>query len=262
MIEQLAAVARQVGDSLARWRAENRVQGAWHGTQFKAEADRHADELWLQALHNLAPGTAVLSEENADSHAVPLEGDYWLLDPLDGTASFAGGFPGWVTQVAWMERGRPTLAAVYAPLLGEMFLATSGGGATLNGQRLPAGTDEPPRSLIDNYPQPRGVAAEAMRHLGLERYVECGSIGLKLCKVAAGAADVFIKDVVVRTWDVAPAALILGEAGGCLSGLDGRPFAFDERLECVGLLAARSNLTCMGLAHWWQTRVVKNPHDA
>jgi 3'(2'), 5'-bisphosphate nucleotidase len=248
MIEQLAAVARQVGDSLARWRAENRVQGEWQGAQFKAEADRHADELWQNALQILAPGSAVLSEENAASHAVPLDGNYWLLDPLDGTASFAGGFPGWVTQVAWMERGRPTLAAVYAPLLDEMFLATAGGGATLNGQKLHAATDEAPRSLIDNYPQPRGIAAEAMRQLGIERYVECGSIGLKICKVAAGAADVFIKDVVVRTWDVAPAALILAEAGGCLTGLDGRPFAFADQLECIGLIAARAKATCMKLA--------------
>jgi 3'-phosphoadenosine 5'-phosphosulfate (PAPS) 3'-phosphatase len=70
--------------------------------------------------------------------------------------------------------------------------------------------------------------------------VESGSIGLKICLVAQGVADLFVKDVVVRDWDVAPPALILHEAGGCLRRFDGQEFRFEGDFEKTGVIAAGS----------------------
>jgi len=254
MITELAHAARKIGHALAQWSNERRFDGRQLGTQFKAEVDQCADALWRKALQSIAPGAPIVSEEDDASHAMRTEGNYWLIDPLDGTASFVGGFPGWVTQVAWMERHRPTKAVVFAPRTDELFQAEIGQGAFLNGKLLTVDSASPIQSLVDNYPEPRGIAAAAMKYFGIKRYVESGSIGLKICRVAAGQADVFVKDVAVKNWDIAPGNLILNEAGGTLTGLDGTHFEYNLGVEHTGLISSRSQRFAEALTHWAKSR--------
>ena len=79
--------------------------------------------------------------------------------------------------------------------------------------------------------------------LNANSYLESGSIGLKCALVADGSADIFVKDVVVRDWDVAPAAVILKEVGGRLLLPDGKPFVFDGPFDKpLGVIAARDQV--------------------
>ena len=95
--------------------------------------------------------------------------------------------------------------------------------------------------LTDNYPEPRGIARRLVDGLPCTGYLESGSIGMKICRVAHGEADLFVKDVVLRDWDLAPGHLILSEAGGCMADLQGRPPAYVGSLEKRGgIVAARS----------------------
>jgi 3'(2'), 5'-bisphosphate nucleotidase len=239
MMQELTQAARRVGEALASWQHEGKLAGVQLGTQFKAEADQWAEELWQKELHAILPGIPIISEEDPDSHFQSTGGGCWLVDPLDGTASFAGGYRGWVTQVALMENSRPVAAVVFAPLFGELFRAEFSKGAFCNDQRLSLNPEKKAETLVDNYPEPRGLASVVMRQHGLTRYLESGSIGLKICRVADGQADVFVKDVSVRSWDLAPGDLILSEAGGALTTPAG--VAFDYR-DCahIGLIAACS----------------------
>ena len=99
----------------------------------------------------------------------------------------------------------------------KWFTAVKQNGAYKNGSRLP-NVKSPSTTLIDNYPEPRGIAAKLFDKMALEQYVESGSLGLKICRIAEGSADIFVKDVLVKDWDLAAPELILHEAGGILTG--------------------------------------------
>jgi len=240
MIGALRDIAGEIGARLVQWREQGAMHGHWEGTQFKAEADTMAHRAWLEALAVLAPEIPVRSEEGEPPGAALCSGPYFLIDPIDGTASYAHGFPGYVTQVALMESGRPTLAVVHAPVFGQTWHSVRGEGAFLNDRLLVRNDGEGARMLlIDNYPEPRGVAATLVRDLPASGYVESGSIGLKACRVADGSVDLFVKDVVVRDWDLAPCDLILHEAGCWISDGSGQALEYDSNPEIHGVIAAR-----------------------
>ncbi len=241
---------RQVGAKVLQCREQGNTGGKWEGTQFKAAADTIADECLRDELRRLA-NIPIVSEEDISSHSADRPSQYWLIDPIDGTASFAGGFPGFVCQAAWMRDGQPWLASVYAPALERLYLAERGKGATVNGR--PIGVkpvDRQRLTLVDNYPKPRGVAERLFRDFHVAKYLESGSIGLKICLVAEGAADIFIKDVCVRDWDVAAPHLVLQEAGGVLTQFTGQAFDYQGGYEKHGLVGASSVALLHEVSHF------------
>lgn len=255
LLAPLTAAVLEVGVLLREWRADAAaVRGVWEGSQFKAEADERAHRELSGRLAALAPGVPVLSEEDAASQVSARPGRHWLIDPIDGTASYAHGFPGYVTQAALMEGARPVLSAVYAPENDVMYAAVRGLGATRNGVLMPRLGPAPlgTGALVDNTPEPRGIAARAHARFGFAEYLECGSIALKLCRVAEGSARLFVKDVPVRDWDVAAPMLVLEEAGAGLVRLDGTGFGFRGSYESTGLIGASSPEACAEVARWWR----------
>jgi 3'(2'), 5'-bisphosphate nucleotidase len=236
-LAELRAVVEEVGAALLRWRAEVLGTGSWDGGQMKTEVDGRAHRLMSELLSKVDPAMPVVSEESSVSQTHERPPRYFLIDPIDGTASYVNGFAGYVTQVALMEGSQPTLAAIHAPSLGETFCAQLGGGATLNGAPLAASGPRNQLRLIDNYPEARGFAVKAMEALGCTGYVESGSISLKVCRLADQSAEVFVKDVPVRDWDLAAPHLVLKETGGALASLDGRPVPYGGSYEHTGLIA-------------------------
>jgi 3'-phosphoadenosine 5'-phosphosulfate (PAPS) 3'-phosphatase len=249
MIDAVVSLVREVGASLVEWRKSGGARGQWEGTQFHAEADAWAHSALCRGLASVKPGTPVVSEEDPASQGQNLADRYWIIDPIDGTASYAGGFPGYVTQVALMESGQPSLAVVFAPEHGDLFTAERGSGAFRNGSRLmvKAATEQ---VLVDNYSSPKGIAADLYRDLGFTRYLESGSIGLKICRVAEGAAHVFFKSVPVRDWDLAPPQLILEESGGYLSDSRGKRIKYGSSAPHDGLIATRDAIMASRVAQW------------
>ncbi|GAB3494580.1 3'(2'),5'-bisphosphate nucleotidase CysQ [Nocardiopsis coralliicola] len=245
--------ALEVGVLLREWRSDSgAVSGVWEGAQFKARADALAHTALSERLTAAAPGVPVLSEEDPDALPELRPERYWMIDPIDGTASYVHGFPGYVTQAALVERGRPVLAVVYAPENDVMYTAVRGMGAERNGRRLAPLAAAPPGAgaLIDNTPEPRGIARAAYDRFGFAEYQECGSIALKLCRIAEGVAQLFVKDVPVRDWDIAAPQLLLAETGGGLLRLDGAPFTHSGGYEATGLVGATSPGTCAEVARW------------
>lgn len=250
MLNRLAVVVEEVGRMLLEMRDANQTHGHWEGTQFKAEADLRAHALLSQKLGDIDPSIPVISEEDIASQGGERPDRYWLIDPIDGTASFAGGFPGFVTQAALIVDCRPVLAAICAPAFGQLYLAEHGGGASLNGQRLAPLRLPQRRLLIDNYPQPRGTALTVFAALDCTGYVECGSIALKICRVADGTADLFFKDVAIRDWDIAAPDLVITEAGGILRLIDGEVPGYSGAWEHGGLIAAADPSLVQAFLGW------------
>lgn len=255
MLRLLCRAAAEVGERLLRLRESGGSAGHWEGTQFKAVADRAAHDAWSRALAELLPGVPVLSEEDPESLTTARPRRHWLIDPLDGTASYAHGYHGYVTQAALMEGGRPVLAAVYAPESREMFGAEAGHGAWLGDRRLRITPGGSAPVLIDNHPEPRGTTAEIHARFRCGGYVESGSIGLKLCRIADGTAQLFVKDLPVRDWDLAAPHLVLAEAGGTLTGLRGEDFAYRDGYEHPGLIAADGPVRAAAVTAWFAARL-------
>jgi 3'(2'), 5'-bisphosphate nucleotidase len=246
VIKDLEAITRALGDLLLEWREKGLTRGSWEGSQLKADVDRRAHEFLVNELRCSWPKIPIVSEEDASTQNARRPDEYWLIDPIDGTASFCNGFNGFVTQVALMRGSQPVLAVVHAPVLGLTFTATKDGPALRNNAKISIGKSEDRAPvLVDNYPEPRGIARNMYNALGCHRYVESGSIGLKICCVAEGTADLFIKDVGVRDWDLAPADLILARAGGVLTTLDGDSLSYKGDFERKGLIAAANRTLLM-----------------
>lgn len=253
-LNRLAEAVKTTGEMLIDLRRQGMTLGKWDGSQFKAVADQIAHECLSAELKKIDPMIPISSEEDlASLQSYP--DNYWLIDPIDGTASFAQGFSGYVCQAALMANQLPLLAAVFAPEHKTMFLAEAGKGATCNGRLLKTVTKTDKWVLIDNNPQARGVAAEAYSTLPCSIYVESGSIGLKICRIAEGVADLFVKDVEVRDWDLAAPHLILKEAGGVLNNLIGNEISYGlANRQHHGLLACGSTEIRSRCVAWSNSR--------
>ncbi|MBA3018322.1 MAG: inositol monophosphatase [Proteobacteria bacterium] len=257
MINELANIVKEVGALLLNWREAKAADGEWVGAQFKSKADIMAHEALTERLEKLEPGLPIMSEEAEDSWFQKRPDTYWIIDPIDGTASYAQGFKGFVTQVALMEKNKPILSAIYAPALEQLYIAERDEKVTLNGRRLNLSTRRRKTGsiLIDNYPEPHGITSSVYQELGFTKYIECGSISLKICKVADGTADLFFKDVPVRDWDLAAPHLIIEEAEGYLYDINGEEFKYTGNHEHNGLVAAQTENGAMKLLSWYKQRV-------
>ena len=242
----------RIGDQIASMRPHGDLTDRAR-SQRQHEADMIAHEGLRTALARAFPGEPVISEEDAH-HDHERPDAYWLIDPIDGTASWSRGFPGFVCQLARIEGDRVAFAAMHAPVLQRTWVCVADRGAYLNGDRLADLGNDPADDrivVVDNTPEPHGIARDLMARLGSDRYLESGSIGLKAALVATGEADVFVKDVVVRDWDVAPALAIIREVGGDLRGGDGRPYRLTgDYAKPRGVLVARSRFLGDRIGAW------------
>lgn len=254
MILRVAEILRGVGTQLLKLRSGEAIQGRWEGSQFKAKADQVAHEMLSEGLRRIEPSIPIISEEDSSSHAERRPDRYWLIDPIDGTASFAEGYAGFVTQAALVIAHRPLMGVVYAPVMDILYHAERGKGAFLNNGRLLCAPKGRMETLIDNYPEPLGITFAAFNNLKFKRYVECGSISLKICRVADGTADIFFKDILVRTWDLAAPQVILEEAGGFLKDIQGCDIDYAASFEKAGVVAAGNEDSVMRLINWYAKR--------
>lgn len=250
MLTQLSNIVIEVGRLLMEWREQGKFEGVWEAPhKFKAVVDGMAHGALSERLNSISPRLPIISEEDTTSHTSGRPSRYWLIDPLDGTASYAQGYAGFVTQVALMVDGVPVLSAVYAPMYEQLYTAERKCGAFLNGQRIDVSSG-PATTLIDNTPKPQDAVLDAYQALHLKQYVECGSIGLKICRVAEGSADLFFKKVVLYNWDVAAPHLVLEEAGGVFTDGHGRSITYRGDYWIPGLVAANTRETHTEYMEW------------
>lgn len=251
MIDKLSHIVQEVGSLLLTWRNADITDGKWDGSQFKASVDRMAHHALTERLHELVHDIPIISEEDPASLVTVRPSHYWLIDPIDGTASFVNGYHGFVTQVALIENHHPSMAAIYAPLLETLYTAQQGKGTFLNGKKFQIAYGKEPKVLIDNYPEPMGIIYNLYKALNFSKYIECGSISLKICKVADGTADIFFKNVTVRDWDLAAPQLVIEEAGGVIRDSNGAEIRYTGDYAHEGIIAAASDDICMRIASWY-----------
>jgi len=198
------------------------------------EVDLAAEAAIIASLGADTPGFPIMAEESAATHGQGNAKQFWVVDPLDGTTNFAHGFPYFAVSIALLADGKPLVAVIYAPMLDELFCATKGGGAWLNGRPIRVtGTGQLIAALIGTgFPYELdqtlpGVLRQLAAVLAKVRDIRrAGAAALDLAYVACGRLDGFY-EINLQPWDTAAGWLLVEEAGGRVtdgSGGDYSPF--------------------------------------
>ncbi len=201
-----------------------------------SEADSAVDALLRERLLSIC-AIGWLSEETEDDPARLRSRDLWVVDPIDGTRAYLAGSADWAVSAAYVRDGRPVIAALYAPVTGELFLAGAGSGATLNGVPIKAspGEEIAGATLFATKRRLETLVSLEPRIKPAERIA---SLALRLARVATGALDGTFTAANSHDWDLAAADLLVHEAGGALTTLTGEPLIYNQPHPVHGPLIA------------------------
>jgi len=227
MLNIAVRAARSAGDIIAR--AMDRLDTLTVTTKsrnsFVSEVDKMAEAEIIAILRKAYPDHAILAEESGEQAG----DDYqWIIDPLDGTTNFLFGFPQFAVSIALRHKGRLEQAVIYDPVRDELFTASRGSGAQLNGRRIRVsnrhkledsliGTGFPYADMRYLDPYMDMLKTVIPRTAGVRR---AGAASLDLAYVAAGRLDGFW-EFGLSPWDIAAGVLLIEEAGGLVSDFSG-----------------------------------------
>ena len=205
-------------------------------------ADHESEEIILEGLARLAPGVAVIAEEEVTAGRIPgIAGPFFLVDPLDGTKGFIKGRREFTVNVGLIEERRPVFGLIYAPALSELYVTLGPDSAAMahvepaaDARSLADCTLRPIRTRV---PDPNAISAlTSQTHLNqattqfLEGYnvTERRAIAssLKFGLLAKGDADLYPRIGPTSEWDTAAGHAILAAAGGSVTRLDGTPLLY------------------------------------
>jgi myo-inositol-1(or 4)-monophosphatase len=228
--------ARRGAAALESWRTRFKVREKGRA-DLVTEADFAAQQAVRDFLLNRFPDHRFLGEEGERGDTRPLPGSppTWIVDPLDGTTNYVHDCPAYCVSIGLEVAGELVVGVVYDPRLNELFAAFRGGGATLNGRPIKTSTtDKLADALLASGfpPDMRGQERQldwwryfSLRAQSLRR---TGSTALNLSYVASGRYDGFWS-FDNHPWDVAAGVVLVREAGGRVTGLDGGMYDWHER---------------------------------
>ncbi len=229
VLNVMVNAARKAGRHLIRDFGElENLQVSLKGpADFVSNADQRTERILIEELSRARPGYAFLGEESGISEG-PDKSHRFIIDPIDGTTNFLHGIPIFAISIALEREGQLVSAVVYNPVVDEMYVAEKGHGAYLNDKRLRVAARKSMREALF------ATGAPFMGRSGHERFLaelkavmavtpgirRCGSAALDLAGVAAGRYDGYWEHS-LNPWDTAAGILLVKEAGGIVTDLEG-----------------------------------------
>jgi myo-inositol-1(or 4)-monophosphatase len=226
-------LARQAGDILNHYTAREKQVEFKGLANLVTIADKESEALIIRSIRERYPNHSILAEESGSADFANADrGSKWLIDPVDGTTNFAHRYPFYSVSIALEQLGEIVCGVVYDPHRDEMFTATNGGGAYLNGERLRVSdVGELSHSLLTtgfpyNFRHRIDVVMGQFREflVASQAVRRGGSAALDLCYVAMGRCDGFW-ELDLQPWDTAAGRVILEEAGGRITDFGGNSFS-------------------------------------
>ena len=217
---EVAELSKRVGVRLRELRKGVPLEVSRKGrSNFVTNADLLANEMLIAGLTQILPGVPVLSEEK-EGPRPSLDGQLWIVDPIDGTTNFVRGIPFSGISVAFCDGGRPIVGVVHSIFASETYTATQGGGTECNGLpvRVSQATKMEESIVSTGFPYPENRNAADLSAVVSVLLQSCGDIrrmgaaSIDGCGVASGIFDAYYESV--ELWDVAAARLLVSEAGG------------------------------------------------
>ena len=239
----IAVEAARSGAAIIRDATAGRGELVWETkgrSDFVSEVDKASEERIGAVIRSRLPGATILGEELSPS-ALSSRGIVIIADPLDGTTNFLHGYPEYSVSIAIASEGVLCSGVVINVARGEEFTAVRGGGAFLDGKRVHVSKlREPGKALIGTgFPfkslekLPRYMQQFNLVMRGVAGIRRAGSAALDLSNVACGRFDAFW-ELVLAPWDVAAGILLVQEAGGIVSDMDGGPARLDSQAFVAG----------------------------
>ena len=237
----LAALAAETAVSVGASIRADDVEIVTHKAgraNFATAADHAAEATIKKRLRAHDRTIPILAEESAQDElrSAPR---LWVVDPIDGTLNFSRALPFYCVAIGYVEAGRVRAAAIHAPRTGETFVASHGGGTTLNGTRVTVSSVRKATEAfaVANLPF-KAAAAKDSRFVALNATTVLlrvfGSAALEIAYVACGKLDLFVHEQ-LAPWDIAAAGLIAREAGAVVRSLStGKDAAWDEPAVIIG----------------------------
>ena len=222
--------AEKAGRALIRdFNEVEKLQIAKKGpADFVSAADKKSEKIIYTTLKDARPDYSFIMEEGGVEENKDRD-NTWIIDPLDGTTNFLHGLPGFCIAIAHKDKTGIKHAVTYDPLRGDLFWAEHGKGAFLNGEklRISSRTQFDGSLFLTDYHDPkkehRAFFQNAWASISDKAAsVRClGSAALSLAYVAAGKSEAYFMHG-LQTWDVAGGTLLIREAGGMVSEIDGK----------------------------------------
>jgi len=208
---------------------------------FVTEMDEQSETIISSSLLRAFPGHRIMGEEEVSTSGLDetsfleqIDEDcyLWVVDALDGTTNYIRTIPQFCVSIALIHRRRPVVGVVYNPVSGELFSACLNHGATLNGKPIHVSDAPDPAHSIFGMGFPaaeldkRALTMKALEQIHMDfismRVYNCAA--LLLCYVACGRLDISF-EMGIHLWDMAGGAVIVTEAGGTITCLNGKPFS-------------------------------------
>ena len=206
-------------------------------------ADRDANQKIHEILRGTFPDYGWLSEETVDSPARLSRRRVWVVDPMDGTKEFIQKIPEFAVSIALVEDGAPVLGVAYNPPLDRLYWAVRGQGAWCDEQPLRVSplTHLKDATILSSRSETKRGEWDSFKNAFKTR--PTGSIAYKLSLIGSGDADATFTLVPKNEWDICAGVLIVEEAGGKVSNLDGTTVVFNQPKTLLpGLIASNTLL--------------------
>lgn len=228
LLEQIIGVARECGEIILNAdRSEIGIRDKEGKANFVTEYDCMVQRVAKEKLANILPEAEFLGEEE-DSKVDETKEYIFVVDPIDGTTNFIKDYHTSCISIGLIRNGKRYLGVVYNPYLDEMFYGLKGEGAYLNGKPIHVSDEDLSNGIVLFGTSPYNTElAKASFDLAYEYFSKAldirrsGSAAIDLCSVAAGRAELYF-EMILSPWDFAAGALILEEAGGIVTTLDGK----------------------------------------
>lgn len=235
-LEALATLAMSAGREIERFRAAGFGSRQKEDGSIVTEADHAAEAIILDGLEAIAPGVPVVAEEEAAAGVDPAcGGQFFLVDPLDGTRDFVETDLGeYTVNIAFVAAGRSRLGVIYAPAHDALYVGgPSGAWRQIKGVRTPLRPASHPAGGL------RAVVSRRARSVELDRFLAAaapggkvvGSSALKFARVAEGEAQLYPRFSPVSEWDVAAGDALLSAVGGGVMTPEGAPLTYGQRVR-------------------------------
>lgn len=202
------------------------------------EYDKKVQEQLAVGLKKLLPEAKFIGEEGSNDELTE-NGYAFVVDPIDGTTNFIKDYHMSAISVALLKGKEVVAGVVYNPYLDEIFYTIKGQGAFCNGKRISVSSQPLSNALIlfGSSPYDKNLFKKTLETLSEYFYKaldirRCGSAALDLCSVACGRAELYF-ELQVSPWDFAAGKLLVEEAGGVVTTLDGAPLSFDGKTSIL-----------------------------
>lgn len=234
-LESICDLVRACGEIIKNADRGNLHVDAKSGhANFVTEYDKLVQEKLRVGLQEIMPDARFIGEEGSTQQFAPI-GKFFVVDPIDGTQNFIKDYHLSCVSVALIVDGAAELGVVYNPYTDEMFTAQRGAGSFCNGRRLAVSAQPLENAVVlfgtSPYHEDLSERSFKLAYSLFRRSLDVrrsGSAALDLCAVAAGRAELFF-ELALAPWDYAAGALIVQEAGGMVTTVDGGALAYDRQ---------------------------------